>query len=416
MSELEKCYEREGLSPQFPYMPKEEREGRIKKARDLMEEKNIDALFLLNELSWIYYFGWVKPYPYPFATAGIIPKSGPAALITEVLGINNLELKGYAERAVGYRGDAQAPTPTAPEPVTAIAELIKDMGLDGKTLGVEMGPFSWWVGLTMREWEKLKSMVPGVKWVDASESVIWPQRMKKTPWEIEVIRKLCKVQCKGYMKAIEMAAPGVNEYDLFRAIMKVWLDEGIVDSISKVEAVNVSRNFAVAYYEDHILKEGDNVFLDGGANYKQYKADCQRIIWIGNPGREALKWMNAAEIAHIEVEDLLKPGTKLGDIWQKGHEVLARYLGDSIWKDIRSPEWIGWVGHSIGLGEHEPPYIVENSPSILEPGMIINIEFPALDVKKRVIWNMPEDTYLITEDGFECLTLGLGPKGVYVKE
>lgn len=415
MSELKKCYERGELSPRFAYMPKEEWEGRIKKAREFMGEKNIDALFLLNELSWTYYFGLVKPFAFPWPTVAIVPKDGPTTIITEVLALNSFALKGYAERAIGYRGDPLAPTPTAPDPVTVIVELVKDMGLDSKTLGVEMGPFSWWQGLTMGEWEKLKSMVPRVKWVDGSESVIWRQRIKKTPWEIEVFRKLCKVTCKGYMKAIEMAAPGVNEYDLFKAMMKVWLDEGIIGSISKIKAAN-STNIAVGCYEDRILEEGDHIFFDLGASYKEYQADIQRQIWIGNPGREAMKWIYAAEIAGIEVEGLLKAGTKLGDIWQKGYEVLAKYLGDSIWKDIRSPGWISFIGHSIGLGEHEPPYIVENSPLMLEPGMIINIELAAPDFSKGEAWNMPEDTYLITEDGFECLTLGVGPKGVYIKE
>jgi len=415
MSELKKCYEIKALSPKFPYMPREEWEGRIKKAKKIMAEKGIDALFLLNKKNWTYYFGWVKPYPYVYPAVGIVPRDGPTTFITEVLGINNLELKGYAERAIGFRGDVRAPTPFAPDPVVAIAELIKDLGLENGTLAVELGSFGWWTGLTQGEWEKLKKLLPNVKWVDAQELVVWPQRMIKTQWELDTIRKLYRAVCRGYLKAIEVARPGVNEKDVFRAMMEVWLDEGIIDSIYTMHVLQTSRNIATSFYEDHVLRPGDYIFLDGGPSYKEYESDCQRIIWIGDPGDKARKWAYAAEIAHIEVEDLLKPGTKLGEIWQKGHEVIARYLGESIWQDIRSPQWIGWVGHSVGLGLHEPPYIVEGATEELQPGMVINVEFPAFSVKDKVFYNMPENTYIITQRGFENLTLDLGPYGIYIK-
>jgi len=416
MSELEKCYEMQALSPHFPYMPKEEWEGRIKRARALMDKNGIDALFLLNDLSQLYYFGYLKRAPMAFPLVGILPKEGPTTFVAEVMIIGVLQEEGYAERALGYRGDPAAPTPVAPEPVTALAELIEDMGLGEKTLGVEMGPFSWWHGMTAAEWLRLKEMLPLVKWVDSSNSVIWPQRKIKTLWEQGILRKLNNAACKGYMKAIEFARAGVNELDVFKAALQVWIDEGIVDSIYDLTAVNAARNMCVAQFRDHILMEGDSIFFDAGPRYKNYSSDCQRIIWIGDPGPKVRRWAYAAEVAHIEVEQSLKPETKLSDIWQRGHEVLVRHIGKDYWKTIRAPNGIGWVGHCVGLGINEPPYIVENATDILEPGMVINIEFPAFDIEKRLIYNMPEDTYLITDMGFECLTNGLGPKGIYIKE
>jgi Xaa-Pro aminopeptidase len=202
MSELKKCHESEALSPKFPYMPQNEWEGRIKKAKGLMQDKRIDALLLFNRKNQVYYFGWVKPYPYVYPAAGIVPREGPVTLFTEVLGTNTLELKGYAERAVGFRGDTRAPTPTAAEPVEAMAELIRDLGLGKGTIAVDKGAFSWWSTFTLGEWEKLISLLPEVKWVDAMDTVVWPQRLIKTPWEQNVIRKLMYVTAKGYLKGV----------------------------------------------------------------------------------------------------------------------------------------------------------------------------------------------------------------------
>jgi Xaa-Pro aminopeptidase len=416
MSELKKCYESKALSPEWAYMPKEEWEERIKKARVLMDKSGIDALMLLNDWDWTYYFGFVIRGIMVFPLFGIVPKEGPTTFMSESLYANIIEVEGYAERVVGYRGDTAAPTAIAPDPIVAQAELIKDMGLDQATIGIEMGPFSWFSRLTITEWERLKKLLPKVKWVDASNSVIWPQRKIKTPWEHNVIRKLYNACCKGYLKGIEVARSGINEKDVYKAILQVWSNEGILDGLSEVAGVNTGRRVAPGPFRDHILINGDSIFLDGGPRYKYYAADCQRVIWIGNPGTKIREWAQAAEIAAIEVESILKPGTSLGAIWQKGHEVLARYIGKELWDSIRSPDWIGWVGHSTGFGLHEPPYMNEHSPEVLEPGMVICIELPAFDVKKRIVYNWPEDAYIITETGFECLTDGLGSKGIYIKD
>lgn len=422
MSELKKCYQMEALNPEYPYMPKDERESRIKKTKALMEEKNIDALLLFNRKNQVYYFGWVKPYPYVYPAAGLVLKEGSTVLFTETLGINNLVLKGYANKAVGFRGDPLAPTPTAAIPIDALAELMLDLGLGNSTIAVDKGEFSWWHTLTLAEWERLTSLIPEVKWVDAMEHIIWPQRLIKTKWEQDIIRKLMYATAKGYMRGIEVAAPGVNEKDVFYAMMDVWLkEERIIDSIYEMCVLQTSRNIATSFYEDHILEEGDYIFLDGGPSYKEYMADMQRQIWIGKPDRlEKLypgfrKWAAAAEIAHIEIENIIKPGTTMGELWQKGHEILVRYLGDSYWKVIRSPYWIGWVGHCQGLYYHEPPYVVEGSSEILKPGMVVCLELPALNLEKHVFINMPENVYLVTHDGFESLTDMLGPSGVYIK-
>jgi Xaa-Pro aminopeptidase len=150
-------------------------------------------------------------------------------------------------------------------------------------------------------------------------------------------------------------------------------------------------------------------------------SDMQRQVWIGSRAKLEKIYPNfqrlvtAAEVAHIEIEDIIKPGTTLGELWQKGHETLVRYLGDSYWDVVHSPKEIGWVGHGQGLYFHEPPYIVEGEPMQLKPGMVICVELPALDLEKNVMISMPENVYLVTEKGFESLTDLLGPNGVYIK-
>jgi len=124
MSEMKKTFEWETLNPEFPYMPKEEWHNRIKKAKELMKRDGLDALVILHNKNLIYYFGAEKSYKYMFPTVGIIPQDGPTISIRESLDANHLELQGYAERNISYKGDEKAPTEYAPHGADLTAEVI----------------------------------------------------------------------------------------------------------------------------------------------------------------------------------------------------------------------------------------------------------------------------------------------------
>ncbi len=406
-TELSKMIESQALNPEFPYMPKAEWASRIKKARQLMAKMNLDAIMILNNDNRLYFFGSLKPYRYVYAGAGIIPREGPATIIANSEDILVVKTQGYADRAIGFRGDTQAPTEKSPDPVKLIAEVIEDLGLANKTIGMEFGPFMWWEGMTINEWERFKKELPKAKFVDATD-LIWEMRMIKSEWEAEVIRYLYKATSLGFFQMINNAKPGVNEQDLFYDAMRVWLDMRIIDYTPyKLMAMN-----AVQPFRDRILKEGDWILLDGGPSYKGYSADIQRMIHIGDPGDEGRRMGTWAYRGQQAVEAILRSGTVIGDVWKTGIATVAE--GDpEIWRKARSRKFPGWVGHGQGLNLHEPPYLVEGSRNVLKEGMVIAVEIPAFFEKRLA--NMPEDTYLITKNGYERLTKDFGPGDIYVK-
>ncbi|GAB6146642.1 M24 family metallopeptidase [Desulfocicer niacini] len=421
MSELNKCTQTESLNPKFPYMPKGEWEGRIKQAGNLMKKAGVDALLVLNKKNQVYYFGSVKPYPYVFPAAGIVTADGQSSIFSDTIGCGNFILKGYASRAVYFVGDSRAPTQYSPVPVDALADLIKDMGLEKATIGVEKGDFGWWSNnFTLNEWEQLNALLPDVKWVDSMDDIIWPQRKIKTKWEQDVIRELMDATAKGYMKGMDRAMPGVTEKEVFYAMMEEWLKLGIIDSIYEMNVLQTSRG-ATSFYEDHVLQLGDYVFTDGGPSYKEYMSDMQRQFWIGSPSFLEEKYpgfrkmAQAAEIVHMEIEEYLRPGVSMGELYKRGTELLVDRIGDHYWDQIHHKNFIGWLGHCQGLYYHEPPYVVENETAELEPGMVVCLELPAMNIEKMVVYNMPENVYLITEDGFESLNDSFGPSGPYYK-
>ena len=65
-SEIKKSFKLQSLNPQYPYMPREEWESRIEKARGLMEEKGLDAMIILTNQNRLYFFGSAKSYKYGY--------------------------------------------------------------------------------------------------------------------------------------------------------------------------------------------------------------------------------------------------------------------------------------------------------------------------------------------------------------
>ena len=171
-TELKKALQSEAMNPEFPYMPKAEWEARIKKARKLMDKKGIDALMILNSEDRLYFYGRGKPYKYEYPNVGILPKEGPTTLIAETIDSNLVALEGYVNRNISYSGDSRAPTPTSPDPVKLVAEVMQDLGLANKKIGMEFGPFMWWEGFNINQWEQFKKELPKAQFVDATD-LIW---------------------------------------------------------------------------------------------------------------------------------------------------------------------------------------------------------------------------------------------------
>ena len=163
------------------------------------------------------------------------------------------------------------------------------------------------------------------------------------------------------------------------------------------------------------LKNGNIVNLDITVIKDGYHGDTSKMFIIGEPKPHITQLVNTAyECMKIGIE-MVTPGIHLGDI---GHaiQMLAEKNNYSVVRE--------YCGHGIGKEFHEEPQVLHYGPAgkgiILEPGMTFTIE-PMINVGKRHTkllkdgWTVVtkdrslsaqwEHTILVTEDGFEVLTI-----------
>ena len=164
------------------------------------------------------------------------------------------------------------------------------------------------------------------------------------------------------------------------------------------------------------IKSGDLVSLDLCIGHKGMITDSAFTLAAGDaPNEQVHRLLKATEEALCQGIDQVRPGNRVGDISQAIENHLRQFnLG--VVEDL--------VGHGVGHTVHEPPevpnYGKAGSGPLLKPGMTIAIEPMATLGDKAVYvasdqWTIKtadnslsahfEHTVLITENGYEILTL-----------
>ncbi len=204
--------------------------------------------------------------------------------------------------------------------------------------------------------------------------------------------------CHDYIVNVQQAIPAPLNY------------HGFPKSI----CTSVNHQICHGIPSDKKLKKGDIINIDITVIKDDYHGDTSKMFFVGEPPVRAKR---VSQVAHECLKlgiDLVKPGTRLGDI---GH-VIQQHAESNNFSVVRE-----YCGHGIGRGFHEDPQVLhygEAGTGIkLEPGMIFTIE-PMINAGKRHVkllndnWTVVtkdhspsaqwEHTILVTKDGHEVLT------------
>lgn len=166
------------------------------------------------------------------------------------------------------------------------------------------------------------------------------------------------------------------------------------------------------------LKKGDIVNIDITVIKDGYHGDTSMMFFVGEPSVLAKRLVKVAHECLIAGIRMVRPGIRLGDI---GHAI-QQHAESNSYSIVRE-----YCGHGIGQQFHEEPQVLHygtpgTGPELL-PGMTFTIE-PMINAGKRHVkllgdgWTVVtkdrtlsaqwEHTILVTENGYEVLTLRNG--------
>jgi Xaa-Pro dipeptidase len=273
-------------------------------------------------------------------------------------------------RAVAYEGFTTAPLDPAAGQVAALAALR----LRGR-IAIEAHALSLAAAATLDDPRDVGGALRGLRAV-------------KTPEEVAVLRRAIAVCDAGQAEARRAVAPGVTELEAWNRIqgaMEAAAGERLpllCDLVSGPRTADVG-----GFPGERTIAEGDLVICDLVPRIAGMYGDSCSTIAVGEPPAAA----TAAHLRATEMLELLleavRPGVVAGEL-----DALGRSTG------LGYPHH---TGHGIGYAGHEEPRIVPDSPTVLEPGMVVALEpgtYPGP-------WGLRvERVCLVTGEGCEVLS------------
>ena len=247
---------------------------------------------------------------------------------------------------------------------------------------------------------------------------------------IAAMRTACRMAAEVLDHLTPHIQPGITTLDIDRLAADFMKQQGTVSATIGYQppgypaypahlCTSVNQVVCHGIPNDKPLKKGDIVNVDVTVIKDGWYGDTSRMFLIGECSIAAKRLVSTTYDAMWKGIEMVRPGARLGDI---GHAIqkFAEGLGFSIVREF--------CGHGIGQRFHEEPQVLHyGKPGTLDElktGMIFTIE-PMINAGKRDIkealndgWTIVtkdrslsaqwEHTVLVTETGYEVLTLSAG--------
>jgi Xaa-Pro dipeptidase len=243
------------------------------------------------------------------------------------------------------------------------------------------------------EWMHLSKVFPKARLSEAYR-VFQEIRMVKSPAEVERLRRVAQINEHAMLDAIELIREGVEQ-----RVVQHKLRQGLVGAGATIshDAIGFAwrSNYSHVEPSDYHARVGDVFKFDYGSFFDGYASDIARSGVIGKPSPQLASRYAAVRDAQQLGIETVRPGMTARELFNVMIESLRKDLKDSGFQRHN-------LGHGIGRDVYDPPNINSTDDTVLEAGMVLNIETPVHELGFGGL-NL-EDTLLLKDDGVEYLT------------
>ena len=274
---------------------------------------------------------------------------------------------------------------SSPSATEALIEAIKEENLGSAVIGIENL-------MPLRTLDQLKTEFPRLRIKEAT-GLLHRARMVKTNDEIEKLKKSATVIEKAIKSTLQNITEGISEIEAANELDREIMKEGAAPAFMVFE-FGANGAHVDAEPTETRLKKGDIIRIDAGCVYQHYYSDTAKTIVFGEQATpKQQKCYQAIANGQKSGIEKARPGVRASEVFDEMMKVIRKDI-----PDYNRPNF----GHSIGLEVWEPPLIVADDNTVLEKGMVINLE--ALYYDLGVFGLQVEDTLLLTETDNEVMT------------
>ena len=217
----------------------------------------------------------------------------------------------------------------------------------------------------------------------------------KEDWELDLMRKAQAITDKAFSEVLGRIKIGMTELELQAELIYCLYKNGATalafDPIV-VSGPNTSLPHGVA--GERVIREGDFITMDFGAQYQGYCSDMTRTVAVGYATEEMEKIYNIVLEAQLAALAISKAGVPGKDIDGAARKVIT---------DAGYGPYFGHgYGHGVGLEIHESPSPSGRNENPMPVGAVCSAE-PGIYLPGKFGVRI-EDVVIFKADGHENIT------------
>lgn len=298
-----------------------------------------------------------------------------------------LALGGWAEVRTFAPSSLDKLTRPSEAVVDPLAKALRDAGVGSGNIGHDGGPVSLTAPYSAVHvygraiTTVLRQAAPSATFFNAMQAIV-RLRATKTADEIACIRHSCKVATVAFAEGKRGAMAGLSEAEaavLFRKPLTTALScnehraDGFTFCMSGPNGAQAHAAYARS--RSRRIERGDLVLVHCNSYVDGYWTDITRTYILGRPDANQQKLYDAVFEARDAALKAVSAGAKAKAVDGAARAVLTKR---GYGKHFRHS-----TGHGVGFGAIDPnalPRLHPESPDVLEPGMVFNIE-PAIYIE-----------------------------------
>lgn len=241
---------------------------------------------------------------------------------------------------------------------------LREVGMASGRLGIDQANLSLL--------ESIRHHLPDIEIVDG-DSLMQRARLIKLDEEIPIIEEACAIGDSVTQRALDETRAGRRENEVAGDALQTlyYLGGEMPHVITPYVASGEHMSPPHRLTTDKVIRNRDLCFIDIGAMWNGYFADIGRTTIVGKPSQRQKEVYTAVYEGLMAGIAQMRPGRTNQDV---ANAIIAE-VGS---RDFADNLFSLFIGHGIGIGANEPPYIGETLPGAnvydLKPNMVFAVE------------------------------------------
>jgi Xaa-Pro dipeptidase len=246
--------------------------------------------------------------------------------------------------------------------------------------------------------ERFKRVIGFDEFIDVAP-LIRELRIKKSPFELEQIRRSGQIISRVFEKAKQVVREGLREIDIDAELVaegRRWGHQGFlrmrgfnqemmnlyvtaggtsgVPSNADVPISGLGLTAAVAQGSSlKVVERGVPVLVDYGAGYNGYVTDETRVYVVGEMRERFKKPYDVAREIIEDATDFGREGVDCTEIFNRADRLVKKAGLQEHFMGFGEGQ-VSFIGHGLGLEINELPVITPRHSRLLEEGMVFAFE------------------------------------------